>query len=247
MNTETVNSGREVLLTVDNVSKIYRMGEVEVFALRETSIHVYKNDFLIIVGPSGSGKSTLLNILGGMDKPSLGSVSFHGQESKQSLSEASDWQLTLYRRQEIGFVFQFFNLVPSLTARENIEVVTEIATNPMDPLEALDLVGLKDRADHFPGQLSGGQQQRVAIARALAKNPRLILCDEPTGALDTETSRQVMQLLYQLNKDMGKTIVLITHDSTLSKIGHRVATILDGQIASIEINESPLSPEELKW
>lgn len=247
MNTETVNSGRSVLLTVENVSKIYRMGEVEVFALRETSIDVYQNDFLIIVGPSGSGKSTLLNILGGMDRPSLGAVSFHGQEKDQSLSEASDWQLTLYRRKEIGFVFQFFNLVPSLTARENIEVVTEIAANPMDPLEALDLVGLKDRADHFPGQLSGGQQQRVAIARALAKNPRLILCDEPTGALDTETSRQVMQLLFQLNKEMGKTIVLITHDSTLSKIGHRVATILDGQIASIVKNDSPLSPEELKW
>jgi putative ABC transport system ATP-binding protein len=236
-------SGTKKLLSVKDVSKIYKMGEVDVYALRETSIDIYEGEFLIIVGPSGSGKSTLLNIIGGMDRPSEGEVHYH----EQSLTRASDWELTLYRRREIGFVFQFFNLVPSLTALENIEVVTEIADDPMSPIKALELVDLGDRADHFPAQLSGGQQQRVAIARALAKKPRLVLCDEPTGALDTETSRQVMQLLFNLNKDLGKTVVLITHDSTLSQIGHRVSTILDGRIAAIKTNESPVPPVDLKW
>jgi putative ABC transport system ATP-binding protein len=239
----TVNTKQSAMLSVTDVSKIYKMGEVDVYALRETSLSINAGEFLIIVGPSGSGKSTLLNILGGMDRPSQGKVAFRDQD----LTTASDWELTLYRRREIGFVFQFFNLVPSLTARENIEVVTEIAKDAMTPIAALELVGLGDRADHFPAQLSGGQQQRVAIARALAKNPRLILCDEPTGALDTETSRQVMQLLFNLNRELGKTVVLITHDATLSQIGQRVATILDGQIAKVQVNQSPVAPVDLKW
>jgi len=219
----------EPLLRLLEVSKIYRMGEVEVPALRQASLEVLEGEFLVILGQSGSGKSTLLNLLGGMDRPTSGQVLFGDQD----LARASDKALTLYRRYQIGFVFQFFNLVPTLTALENVEVVVEIARNPMKAEEALRLVGLEQRGHHFPSQLSGGQQQRVAIARALAGNPRLLLCDEPTGNLDSETSRQILDLLLDVNQRMGKTVVMITHDLESARIGHRVAELKDGVITSV--------------
>ena len=218
------------LLRLLEVSKIYRMGEVEVPALRQASLDVLEGEFLVILGQSGSGKSTLLNLLGGMDRPTSGQVLFGDQD----LARASDKALTLYRRYQIGFVFQFFNLVPTLTALENVEVVVEIARNPMKAEEALRLVGLEQRGHHFPSQLSGGQQQRVAIARALAGNPRLLLCDEPTGNLDSETSRQILDLLQDVNQRLGKTVVMITHDLESARIGHRVAELKDGVITSVQ-------------
>ncbi len=234
---------RDVLLTVESASKIYRMGEVDVPALRDASLDIYDGEFLIIVGPSGSGKSTLLNLIGGMDYPTSGKALFKGLD----LARASDYELTLYRRDEVGFVFQFYNLIPSLTALENVQVAVEIAHDPIDPLEALGLVGLRDRADHFPSQLSGGQQQRVSIARALAGNPRMLLCDEPTGALDIETSKQVLGLLKDLNRDLRKTVILITHNGAIASIGERIALIRDGTIASVEVNERPTPVEDIRW
>lgn len=221
------------LLRLVEVSKIYRMGEVEVPALRHTSLDVLEGEFLVILGQSGSGKSTLLNLLGGMDRPTAGQVLFDGQD----LARASDKALTLYRRYQIGFVFQFFNLVPTLTALENVEVVVEIARNPMKAKDALGLVGLEQRGHHFPSQLSGGQQQRVAIARALAGNPRLLLCDEPTGNLDSETSRQILELLQDVNLRLGKTVVMITHSLESARIGHRVAELKDGAITGVRAQE----------
>lgn len=217
------------LLRLLEVSKIYRMGEVEVPALRQASLEVMEGEFLVILGQSGSGKSTLLNLLGGMDRPTSGQVLFENQD----LARANDKALTLYRRHQIGFVFQFFNLVPTLTALENVEVVVEIARQPMTALEAMRLVGLEQRGHHFPSQMSGGQQQRVAIARALAGNPRLLLCDEPTGNLDSETSRQILELLQDVNQRMGKTVVMITHSLESARIGHRVAELKDGAIAAV--------------
>lgn len=232
-----------VVLSVESANKTYRMGEVDVHALRDASLEIYEGDFLIVVGPSGSGKSTLLNLIGGMDKPTSGKVRFRDMD----LSEASDYRLTLFRRNEVGFIFQFYNLVPSLTALENIQVVTEITGDAMDPLKALELVNLKDRAGHFPSQLSGGQQQRVSIARALAGNPSLLLCDEPTGALDMETSKQVLSILVDLNRNMNKTVVLITHNGAIARIGSRVAAIRDGSIASVEVNDHPTPVDEVEW
>jgi putative ABC transport system ATP-binding protein len=217
------------LLRLLEVSKIYRMGEVEVPALRQASLEVMEGEFLVILGQSGSGKSTLLNLLGGMDRPTSGQVLFENQD----LARANDKALTLYRRHQIGFVFQFFNLVPTLTALENVEVVVEIARQPMKAQEAMRLVGLEQRGHHFPSQMSGGQQQRVAIARALAGNPRLLLCDEPTGNLDSETSRQILELLQDVNQRMGKTVVMITHSLESARIGHRVAELKDGAIAAV--------------
>ncbi|MBN9415348.1 macrolide ABC transporter ATP-binding protein [bacterium SCN 62-11] len=217
------------LLRLLEVSKIYRMGEVEVPALRQASLDVVEGEFLVILGQSGSGKSTLLNLLGGMDRPTSGQVLFGDQD----LARANDRTLTLYRRYQIGFVFQFFNLVPTLTALENVEVVVEIARQPMKAQEAMRLVGLEQRGHHFPSQMSGGQQQRVAIARALAGNPRLLLCDEPTGNLDTETSRQILELLQDVNQRLGKTVVMITHNLESARIGHRVAELKDGAITSV--------------
>ena len=230
-------------MSVRSASKIYRMGEVDVPALRDASIDIRDGEFLIIAGPSGSGKSTLLNIVGGMDRPTSGRVLFGDID----LSEASDRELTLYRRNQVGFVFQFYNLVPTLTALENVQVAIEIVPDPVDPLEALRLVGLEDRAGHFPSQLSGGEQQRVSIARALASNPKLLLCDEPTGALDIEMSRQVLALLVDLNRQLGKTVVLITHNGAIACIGHRIAHIRDGAIASVVVNEDPTPVEEVTW
>ncbi len=233
----------DVLISVRNASRVYRMGEVDVHALRDTSLDVRMGEFLVILGPSGSGKSTLLNLIGGMDRPTSGEVLFGGRD----LAHGSDRELTEYRRAEVGFVFQFYNLVPMLTALENVQVATEISDDPMDPLAALKLVELTDRAEHFPGQLSGGQQQRVALARALAGNPKLLLCDEPTGALDLATSRQMLGLLRRLNRDLGKTVVLITHNGAIARIADRVAYIRDGGLHDIQVNEQPLAVTEITW
>ena len=235
--------GREVIVSVEAVSKIYRMGEVDVRALRDASLDVHDGEFLIIVGPSGSGKSTLLNMIGGMDRPTSGTVRFRDQE----LSTASERELTLYRRTQVGFIFQFYNLVPTLTALENVPVATEVVAEPMDAMEALGLVGLADRASHFPSQLSGGEQQRVAVARALASNPTLLLCDEPTGALDLETSREILGLLVELNERLAKTVVLITHNGAIASICHRVAIIRDGALTSVRVNEQPTPVEQVRW
>ncbi len=238
-----VEAQPQPLLSVRSVSKIYRMGEVEVPALREVDLEVFEGEFLVILGPSGSGKSTLLNMIGGMDRPSSGQVLF----GEQDLTRASDRQLTLFRRHQIGFVFQFFNLVPTLTALENVQVATDIARDPLPARETLRIVGLEDRADHFPSQLSGGQQQRVAIARALSANPRLLLCDEPTGNLDTSTGAQVMELLERLNQDRGKTVVVITHNALVSRMADRTAEIRDGRIVRLDLQPRRESARSLPW
>jgi len=238
-----VEAQPQPLLSVRSVSKIYRMGEVEVPALREVDLEVFEGEFLVILGPSGSGKSTLLNMIGGMDRPSSGQVLF----GEQDLTRASDRQLTLFRRHQIGFVFQFFNLVPTLTALENVQVATDIAQDPLPARETLRIVGLEDRADHFPSQLSGGQQQRVAIARALSANPRLLLCDEPTGNLDTATGAQVMELLERLNQDRGKTVVVITHNALVSRMADRTAEIRDGRIVRLDLQPRRESARSLPW
>ena len=233
----------KTIVSIESASRIYRMGEVDVPALRNATLDIIDGEFLIIVGPSGSGKSTLLNLIGGMDRPSSGTVKFRGD----TISDYSDKKLTIYRRTQVGFIFQFYNLIPSLTAVENVQVAVEVVPDPLDPMESLAMVGLQDRASHFPSQLSGGEQQRVSVARALASNPRLLLCDEPTGALDLETSRQILRLLVDLSRDLGKTVVLITHNSAIAGIGQRVAHIRDGAIRSIDVNETPTPPETVIW
>lgn len=233
----------EVLLSVRNAARVYQMGEVEVMALRDVTLDLLKGEFLVIVGPSGSGKSTLLNLLGGMDRPTSGSVSVGDLD----LTHATESQLTQYRRHAVGFIFQLYNLVPTLTALENIQVATEMVDDAMDPIDALDQVGLKHRADHFPSQLSGGEQQRVSIARAIAKKPMLLLCDEPTGALDIETGKHILELLLNLKNELGQTIAFITHNGDIARIGDRVATLKDGVIEAVEANEHPLRPEEVQW
>jgi putative ABC transport system ATP-binding protein len=232
-----------VLLSVRHVSRVFRMGEVEVRALNDSSLDLYAGEFLVISGPSGSGKSTLLNLIGGMDRPTTGELLYQGED----LARACDQTLTEYRRTQVGFIFQFYNLVPSLTALENVQVATEIADHPLDPQHALSMVDLVDRADHFPSQLSGGEQQRVAIARALAGNPALLLCDEPTGALDMATSRQVLGLLRHFNRQLSKTVVLITHNRAIADIADRVAHIRDGALHDLRINHSPKSVETVSW
>jgi putative ABC transport system ATP-binding protein len=237
------SASTEVLLSVRNAARVYKMGEVDVMALRDASVDLLKGEFLVIVGPSGSGKSTLLNLLGGMDRPTSGTVTVGDLD----LTHASESQLTQYRRHAVGFIFQLYNLVPTLTALENIQVATEMVDDAMDPLEALDQVGLRSRADHFPSQLSGGEQQRVSIARAIAKKPMLLLCDEPTGALDIETGKHILELLLRLRNELGQTIAFITHNADIARIGDRVATLKDGVIESIEVNEHPLLPGEVQW
>ena len=238
-----MTTGRQPLLRLEHVDKIYRSGEVEVVALQDTCLDIQTGEFLVVIGPSGSGKSTLLNLLGGMDRPTHGHVWFQGQD----LATASDRQLTRYRRSQVGFVFQFFNLVPTLTALENVQVATEIAVQPMPAEEALRIVGLAERATSFPSQLSGGQQQRVAIARALASRPHLLLCDEPTGNLDSKTGRQVLEMLTKLNQEMHITVVVITHHSAVSQIANRVAEIKDGKIVSLAVNAVPRKVSEVEW
>jgi len=219
------------------------MGQVTVHALREVSVEVYEGEFIVILGPSGSGKSTLLNLLGGMDTPSSGSVRFHDTD----ISGFSERDLTLYRRKHVGFVFQFFNLVPTLNALENVELAAEIAPDPSDPLEMLGLVDLADRADHFPSQLSGGEQQRVAIARAVAKNPEVLLCDEPTGALDYEIGKTVLAVLRRVHRQRGKTVVIVTHNAAIGGMADRVLRMRSGKVREITENEKPLEADELQW
>lgn len=231
------------LLQVRNVDKVFQMGEVEVPVLHDISLTVQRSEMLVIVGPSGSGKSTLLNLIGGLDRPTRGEVWFEDR----NLSNLSDAQLTRFRRESVGFVFQFYNLVPTLTATENVMVSTEIAADPMDARESLDLVGLSERASHFPAQLSGGEQQRVAIARALAKRPKLLLCDEPTGALDYETGKKVIALLDRLNREMGMTVVLITHNTVLGDAADRVIRLGSGRITETTVHERRAPAEELVW
>ncbi len=228
--------------TVD-LKKVYVTGETEVHALRGVSIEIPASELLVMLGPSGSGKSTFLNIIGGLDKPSSGNVFFNDRD----LASCSTHELTLFRREHVGFVFQAYNLVPSLTAIENVALVTEISLNPMDPLEALDAVGLKERAKHFPSQLSGGEQQRVAIARALAKRPEVLLCDEPTGALDSETGNVVLQALMDVNEQYGTTCIIITHNASIAELAHRVMYFADGNISHITVNEHRKKPEDISW
>jgi putative ABC transport system ATP-binding protein len=225
------------------LTKIYRMGEVEVPALRGVDLELYDGEFVVMLGASGSGKSTLLNILGGLDAPTSGTVECRGHE----LTGAGDSALTLFRREHVGFVFQFYNLIPSLTARENVALVTEIAREPMAPEEALALVGLRERMDHFPAQLSGGEQQRVAIARAIAKRPDVLLCDEPTGALDSATGILVLQALERINRETGALTVVITHNAVIARMADRVIRLSDGRIAGTERNATRADPRELSW
>jgi putative ABC transport system ATP-binding protein len=228
---------------VHSVSKVYHMGDVDVPALRSVDLDLLEGEFVVFLGPSGSGKSTLLNILGGLDAPSTGEVRFRDHV----LSGADDRALTRFRREHVGFVFQFYNLIPSLTALENVALVTEIAEHPMAPIEALRLVDLGDRVNHFPAQLSGGEQQRVAIARAIAKNPDVLLCDEPTGALDFPTGKRVLEVLKKINEELGTTVAVITHNSAISGMADRVIRIRSGGIAEITRNSKKLSPDELSW
>jgi putative ABC transport system ATP-binding protein len=225
------------------IAKIYQMGEVQVHALRSVDLDLYAGEFMVLLGASGSGKSTLLNILGGLDVPTSGSVWFHDHD----LAAADEAALTRYRRDHVGFVFQFYNLIPSLTARENVSLVTEIARNPMRPDDALAMVGLAERMDHFPAQLSGGEQQRVAIARAIAKQPDVLLCDEPTGALDSQTGRIVLRVLDQVNRDLGTTTAVITHNAPIAAMADRVVRIADGEIVESHRNERKLGPDEIEW
>lgn len=228
---------------VEGLTKTYDMGEVQVHALRGIDLELHSSEFVVLLGPSGSGKSTFLNILGGLDVPTEGRVFFDHQE----LTLASERDLTLYRRNHVGFVFQFYNLIPSLTARENVRLVTEISPKPMSPEEALDIVGLGDRMDHFPAQLSGGEQQRVAIARAVAKQPDVLLCDEPTGALDIHTGVLVLDALQRVNQDLGTLTLVITHNAAIASMADRVVYFSDGTISRLEANSTKKSPHELEW
>ncbi|MBX3571569.1 MAG: ABC transporter ATP-binding protein [Mesorhizobium sp.] len=231
------------IFSCKDVAKVYRSGEVEVHALRGVDLDLYKGEMAVLLGPSGSGKSTLLNIIGGLDQASSGTVHFREQE----LTACSERQLTRYRRDHVGFVFQFYNLIPSLTAWENVALVTEISKNPMTPDEALEMVGLKDRTAHFPAQLSGGEQQRVAIARAIAKRPEVLLCDEPTGALDSKTGIIVLEALSRINEELNTTMAIITHNAGIRQIAHRVFSFRDGRIVEAQVNETRSKPAEVTW
>jgi len=227
----------------EGLTKVYGSGHAAVHALRGVDLELPERELVVLLGASGSGKSTLLNILGGLDRPTDGRLFFRGRE----LTHASDRELTLYRRRHVGFVFQFYNLIASLTARENVALVTEIAEEPMAPEEALELVGLEARLDHFPSQLSGGEQQRVAIARAIAKRPSVLLCDEPTGALDSATGVRVLQALQDVNETMGATTLLITHNASVADMANRVITFSDGQVREQRINTRRKAATELSW
>jgi putative ABC transport system ATP-binding protein len=234
----------EWVFDLRHISKIYRMGEVEVPALVDVSLALPEAEFVALLGPSGSGKSTLLNIIGGLDTPTAGQVFYRGTD----LTRAGDRQLTEYRRHHVGFVFQFYNLIPSLTALENVALATDIAHDPMRPEEALSLVGLADRTNHFPAQMSGGEQQRVAIARAIAKRPAVLLCDEPTGALDISTGVVVLEALERVNHELGTTTVVITHNAAIGAMADRVVRLADGRVRSVDCRrEAKVSPRELSW
>lgn len=231
------------LVEVKNVSKEYVMGEVTVKAADDMSFSIEAGEFVVILGPSGSGKSTVLNIVGGMDRPSGGEVWVEGR----NIAKYTDKELTLYRKKSIGFVFQFYNLMPNLTALENVELVMQTSDDPLDAKEVLSDLGLGERLDNFPSQLSGGEQQRVALARALVKNPILLLCDEPTGALDYQTGKSILKLLNDINKNKKKTVVIITHNSAIAAMADKVIRVRSGQVDSLEINENPLPPEGIEW
>jgi putative ABC transport system ATP-binding protein len=238
-----MNQFKENFFQVRDLTKIYKMGEVEVHALRGINMELYAGELVVLLGPSGSGKSTLLNIMGGLDTATHGFVSYRGKE----LTKATEKELTEYRRFHVGFVFQFYNLISSLTARENVAVVTEIASNPMVPEEALAIVGLTGRLDHFPSQLSGGEQQRVAIARAISKNPSVLLCDEPTGALDSQTGILVLEALERVNRELGTATAIITHNVDIAGMADRVIHLSNGRIAEVTVNRVKKSASELQW
>lgn len=232
-----------ITFRTEGLTKDYPSGETVVQALRGVNIEIPRGDMVVLLGPSGSGKSTFLNIIGGLDSPTAGEVYFHNDQ----LSSYGEQELTWFRRHNVGFVFQAYNLVPSLTALENVALVTDIAENPIPPLEALEAVNLGERARHFPSQLSGGEQQRVAIARALAKRPEVLLCDEPTGALDSETGIVVLQALQAVNKKYGTTTIIITHNAAIADVADRVIFFADGQVVDVKVNDTPVAPEEISW
>lgn len=234
---------QEILMKAENISKLYQMGELEVVAVKKVDLEIYKGEFVVILGPSGSGKSTLLNILGGMDTPTDGNVFMEGE----NIIGFNEKKLTYYRRDKVGFVFQFYNLMGTLTAKENVELATEICQDALDIDEVMETVGLGDRKDHFPAQLSGGEQQRVAIARAVAKNADLLLCDEPTGALDFETGIKILKLLKDINDKYKKTVVIITHNVPIGEMADRVIRMRSGEITEIKVNENPIDPERIVW
>ncbi|TVR66178.1 MAG: ABC transporter ATP-binding protein [Gemmatimonadales bacterium] len=242
MTTRSADSAKAVLEARD-VTRTYRMGEVDVHALRGVDFALFQGEFLVLVGASGSGKSTLMNILGGLDRPTSGSVLFDGKD----LARAGDRELTEFRRRHVGFVFQFYNLMPSLTARENVALVTEIARDPLAPAEALEMVGLGHRLDHFPSQLSGGEQQRVAVARAIAKRPEILLCDEPTGALDYRSGVVVLEVIERVNQELGTTTAVITHNAPIAAMANRVVILHDGEVEEERRNESRTPASEIRW
>jgi len=233
---------RKILYRVEALAKSYQMGEVTVHALRGIDMEMYEGELLVLLGPSGSGKSTLLNLIGGMDSPTSGRIMLRDTD----IAHFGERQLTAYRREHVGFIFQFFNLIPTLTARENIEPA-QISPDPLSVDRMLDMVGLLDRADHFPSQLSGGEQQRVAIARAVCKNPEVILGDEPTGALDYETGKLVLDVLREVHRSSGKTVVLVTHNAAIAGMANRVVRLRSGKIQEITLNPSPVEPKDLRW
>jgi len=231
------------MFRVEHISKDYKMGEVTVNALRKISFEIEEGELVVVLGPSGSGKSTLLNIMGGMDTATSGKVFFNDVD----ITEYNEKQLTQLRRDKIGFIFQFYNLMPNLTAKENVEMASDLAKNPLDTMKVLEQVGLRDRENHFPSQMSGGEQQRVAIARAAAKNPEVLLCDEPTGALDFATGVKVLKLLSTINKEMGKTVIIITHNQPIAQMADRVIRMRSGNIAEIKKNDNPADAESIEW
>ncbi len=237
------DQNRQTVFAARGLTKTYHMGEVTVQALRGVDLELYAGEFVVLLGPSGSGKSTLLNILGGLDLPTTGEVFYRDQD----LTHSDESALTRYRRDHVGFVFQFYNLIPSLTAKENVALVTDIARNPLPPAEALRLVDLGDRLDHFPAQLSGGEQQRVAIARAIAKRPAVLLCDEPTGALDVQTGIVVLEAIERVNRELGTTTAVITHNAAIAQMADRVISLGDGLITQIARNTRRLAPREMEW
>jgi putative ABC transport system ATP-binding protein len=234
---------KKPMLVLEDVWKVYRMGAVDVVALRAINLEIYEGEFVVVLGPSGCGKTTLLNVVGGIDNPTRGRIIFNGSD----ISGLDETGMTYHRRRNIGYIFQFFNLIPTLTARENVLLAAELVENPRDVDEVLEIVGLLERADHFPSELSGGEQQRVAIARALVKNPPLILADEPTGSLDFKTGKKVLKVMRDINLREGKSVILVTHNSIISKIADKVIYLKDGEIERIVENESPLNPDELEW
>lgn len=243
MSGPTLGEAGDIVLKLEDVSRSYQMGQVEVRALTGLSLDITRGEFIVILGPSGSGKTTLLNLVGGIDSPTSGKITVDGIE----LSALDDKGLTEYRRNHIGFVFQFFNLIPTLTTRENVEFAAELVEEPRDPLEVLEVVGLKERADHYPSELSGGEQQRVAIARALVKDPPILLCDEPTGELDFETGKHILSAMKMINEVNCKTVLLVTHNTAIGDIAHRVIRLRSGEITEDRRNTAPIDPQELRW